>query len=51
MAKVSGLDCVYCASQRVIKYGSRGGIQQYKLGRNFINTYQKSIIVMLLNAG
>ena len=30
--------CVYCGSQRVIKYGRRGGVQQYRCkecGRQF----------------
>jgi len=25
-----GLDCVYCVSSKVIKYGTRGGIQRYR---------------------
>jgi len=32
------LDCVYCGSLRVIKYGTRGGVQQYRCkmcGRQF----------------
>ena len=32
------MDCIYCGSRRVIKYGTRGGVQQYlckECGRQF----------------
>lgn len=32
------MDCVYCGSGRVIRYGTRGGVQQYRCkicGRQF----------------